>query len=511
MRKYTLGVILNEVSKVNSEHNMIYDFFRNNVITYGEFANKVGNVSKGLLKTGIKKGDCIGLLSYNNEEWMVMFFAICSIGATAVLLNVEQSREELLYAIEFADVKSLFVTDTLYEKIADNEMEKVHEIYQMPSNDWEQGDVRELMGLGESMSDSILEQTIENVQEHDIAVIQYTSGTTGMPKAAQITHRSLCFNAVVTSQDLQYSKKDIILLGAPLYHILGHNGSALTAVVSGAAICLIRKFKTLIALKAIQELKCTSFHGVPLMYQYLINEFEKFDLSSLKKGITAGAICPEILVNQIFEKLHLSQLVNYYGQTESVIIGVKKSSAIDYGKVGFCMKPWILFKIVDFNGEEITKENRVGNLMIKTPSLMKGYYKKEELTKRVLKDKWYKTGDLAQYNEDGTIQIKGRGDEIINRGGENVSAFEIKKKLMQFPGVKDAAVFGVFDKVYGEVVAVCVQLEEKDEKSRNNLMQYIEEKFPKAEIPKYLKVVEALPYNLVGKLQKEKLLEFIKK
>lgn len=510
MKRQTLGTVLSEASEANPDHAIIYDFINDKVITYGEFTNKVRGISRGLMEKGIKKGDSIGILSYNNKEWMEMFFAICSIGAVAVLLNAEQSKEELLYAIKFADVKLLFVTDILYEKIADGEIEKLQGIYQMPSNDWEQDVLQELITLGEKVPNQVLEETMEEVDEQDVAVIQFTSGTTGMPKAVQITHKSICFNAMVASQDLQYSKKDIILLGAPLYHVLGYVGSALAAVVAGAGICLIKKFKTMIALKAIQELKCTSFHGVPVMYQYLVSECEKFDLSSLKKGLIAGAISSELLVDQIFKKLKIHQLVNHYGQTESLIIGVKNLYAENYEDItGFRMKPWVLFEITDFNGNKVTKENQVGNLIIKTPSLMKGYYKNEKLTQMVIQDNWYKTGDLAQYNEDGTIQIKGRGDDIINRGGENVSAFEIKKKLMEFPGVKDVAVFGVHDEVYGEVVAVCIQLVEEDTSSEREMMQYMEERFPRAEVPKYLKIVEELPYNAVGKLQKDKLLEIM--
>lgn len=510
MKRHTLGIILSEVSEANPDHAIIYDFLSNKVITYSEFMNRVRGISRGLLERGIKKGDCIGILSYNSEEWMEMFFAICSIGAVAVLLNAEQSKEELLYAIKFADVKLLFVTDILYEKIADGEIEKLQEIYQMSSNDCEQDVLQELITLGEKVPNQVLEETMEEVDEQDVAVIQFTSGTTGMPKAVQITHKSICFNAMVASQDLQYSKKDIILLGAPLYHILGYMASVMAAVAVGAGICLIRRFKTMIALKAIQELKCTSFHGVPVMYQYLMSECEKFDLVSLKKGIVAGAVCSEVLVDQIFKKLKLSQLLNYYGQTESMIVGSKNLFVESYkNSTGFQIKPWVLFKITDFKGNKVTNEDQVGNLIIKTPSLMKGYYKNEELTQTVIQDNWYKTGDLAQYNEDSTIQIKGRGDDIINRGGENVSAFEIKKKLMEFSAVKDAAVFGVPDEVYGEVVAVCIQLVEENASSEREVMQYMEERFPRIEVPKYLKIVEELPYNAVGKLQKDKLLEFI--
>lgn len=510
MRRQTLGIILSEVSEANPDHAIIYDFLRDKVITYGEFMDKVRGISRGLLERGIKKGDSIGILSYNNEEWMEMFFAICSIGAVAVLLNAEQSKEELLYVIKFADVKLLFVTDILYEKIADDEIEKLQGIYQMPSNDWELDALQELIALGEKVPNQILEETMEEVDEHDVAVIQFTSGTTGMPKAVQITHKSICFNAMITSNDMQYSKKDIILLGAPLYHVLGYIASAMAAVVAGAGICLIKKFKTMIALKAIQELKCTSFHGVPVMYQYLVSECEKFDLSSLKKGIVAGAVCSETLVDQIFKKLELCQLLNYYGQTESMIIGSKNLFIESYKNfTGFRIKPWVLFEIIDFKGNKITNKNQVGNLIIKTPSLMKGYYKNEELTQAAIQDNWYKTGDLAQYNEDGTIQIKGRGDDIINRGGENVSAFEIKKKLMEFSGVKDVAVFGVPDEVYGEVVAACIQFVEENVSSEREIMQYMEERFPRTEVPKYLKIVEELPYNAVGKLQKDKLLELM--
>lgn len=512
MNKQTIGNILQNVSREKSEQNMIYDFIHDKAITYGEFQNLTNKVSKGLISKGIKKGEHVGILVDNSINWVTAFYAICNIGAVAVLLNIELSSEEFLYAINFAEVKYLFITEMLYERISKAGQKTLPQICLLNSDVREQKYLQQLIEEGTMTSDKLLEERMKNLEENDVAALQFTSGTTGLPKAVEITHRNICFNAQSIKSDLNYTEKDIILLGAPLYHILGYIATMMTAVMAGASICLIKKFRTIIALQAIQELKCTSFHGVPIMYQYMVNKYKQFDISSLKKGFVAGAICSDSLINRIFKEFKLQQLLDTYGQTESIIIASKNLHLEDYQKqTGFCVKPWVTYRLVDSEGNEIEIANQEGYLMIKTISLMEGYYKNEQATQNSMSDDWFLTGDIVQINEDGTLQICGRNSDYINRGGENISAYEIERKILEYPNVKDAVAIGVPDELYGQEVAVFVQYAKDAVYKEEELYQYMQERFAKIEIPKYLKKVDEIPYNAGGKVQKYKLLESLKK
>lgn len=510
MREGTIGTLFLESSKKFADKEMIYDVTLDRTCTYAEFKKLVDSISRGLVAKGMQKGDHIGILAPNSIDWLAVFYAVCNIGGIAVLLNAALTVEEMVYAINYSDLKMLFTTEELLEQIGNVLDTCEFQVFLVNNTESDKFNIGYLIAQGQKITQEEIQLLMEDVKGEDPATIQFTSGTTGNAKAVLTSNASIYLNALDTAKELEYEEKDNVLLGTPLYHILGYIGTALMAFSIGATLNIMLKFRTTVALETIQNRKCTCFHGVPTMYQFLIENCEEYDISSLEKGLIAGASVSSDILKWSFRILQMKCITNVYGQTETLSIGtIHYHSKYDVDKVGFVLRKGIKAKLVDSQNQLIEETGIMGELVVETENAMMGYYKNEKATKRTKNEKWIRTGDLAVMNIDGTIEIKGRKGDIIIRGGENILVSEIEKKIREHPLVREVAVLGIKDKIFGEEIAAFVEYYPNEKLNIVELKDFMCRRLGKIERPKYLRLVKFLPLNATGKINKNKLREML--
>lgn len=510
MKEDIIGTLFLESSMKFAHKEMIHDVTLDRTCTYAEFKELVDSISKGLIAEGLKKGDYVGILAPNSTYWLAIFYAVCNIGGVAVLLNAALAIEEIAYAINYSEVQMLFTTEELLEKIEGASIDFVYQAFLMDNEEAGKANINFLIKKGENISDKKIQCMMEDVRGDDPATIQFTSGTTGNAKAVLTSNASIYLNVKDTARELGYTENDKVLLGTPLYHILGYIGTALTVFSIGATLSLMLRFKTTVALETIEKDRCTCFHGVPTMYQFLIENCEDYDISCLDKGLIAGASVSREILKWSFLVLQMKSIVNIYGQTETLSIAtIHYHGKHDADKVGFVLREGIVAKLVDSENRLIEETGVMGELIVETDNAMLGYYKNEEETRNTKNGKWIRTGDLAIMNIDGTIQLKGRKGDIIIRGGENILVTEIEKKIREHPLVREVAVFGVKDKVFGEEIAAFVEYYPDAKLNIIELKEFVCNRLGKVERPKYLRLVKYLPLNATGKINKNKLREML--
>lgn len=502
MEEKTICTLLVESLHKYEQREMVYDVMQGETFTYDEFNKLVNEISKGLIYEGIEKGNHIGLLEDNSVYWFAILCAICNVGAVAVLLNSALSSDEILYAINYADISMLFTSTEICNHFKLKESNPTYKIIYMDRQEPEEN-LFTLLNLAKFVSDNTLSEYIQNVKGEDVATLQFTSGTTGRAKAVLTSHESLYINAKDTARELEYTEQDSVVLGTPMFHILGYIGTALTVYSVGASLCVVGKYSTSKVLRVIQEKKCTSFHGVPTMYQLLMEKCKDYDISTLKKGLIAGASVTGRIISKCFETLGLEHMVNIYGQTETLSIGtIHYRNAEDFENTNFTLRDGIVAKVFDIHNETEEVVGVIGELMVKTDNAMLGYYKNEEATEKTKDGKWIRTGDLSVLNEDGTIRVKGRRGDIIIRGGENILVTELERKFLNHPLIQNVAVFGVSDKLYGEEIAAFIEQNVDEPITKSELEEYVDKYFSKIERPKFLRIVKNLPLNTIGKINK---------
>lgn len=521
--------VLSELWKRNSDiygdKIMLSDITSEQNYTYREFFNQTEQLAKGLIGYGIKKGEHIGLLSRNSAEWLLVFAATTEIGCVLTMLNTALGEQELISSMKHADVKYLFAEEEMLQLLNEDKSEDfelleditektgnvTQDIFLLDSyNFGYEHHIDYIYEYGRFTSMLNLKQRKEQVEESDVATIQFTSGTTGNPKAVQLTQKGIVKDETRNAAYFGYSSDDKMVLGTPLFHILGYAACFIPIVLSGARLYIMRKFSTTKTLQTIEQEKCTAFCGVPTLYQFLCEKSSNFQISSLRFGIVAGALCSEDLVKKIFTSLRIRRLENYYGQTETLTVGA--ASFLKNEKVynkGFKFMDGINFKILDLHTHKSVKAGKQGELIIQSDSAMPGYYKNDEATKKTIKDGWLYTGDLAVMDENGLVYIKGRMGDTIIRGGENISATEVENQIMRHPMVKTAAVLGVPDQIYGQEVCAFVMLHNGEKMSKEELLEFLKENSGN-KIPKFVHFVREFPYTASGKVQKFKLLEMSK-
>lgn len=507
----TIGKLLEESLCKYEKRELVYDEVHGVTFTYIEFNTLVNDISKGLIFEGVKKGEHIGILENNSIYWLASFCAICNIGAIAVLLNTELTRDALLYAMNYADISFLFTSDSLMESFSLSEFEQDHKVFRLnPDNQTNKG-MKVFIENAKEVSDETLKKYIVNVKNEDIASMQFTSGTTGAAKAVLTSHESIYLNVKDTAKELEYTQEERVILGTPLFHILGYIGTALTVYSVGAFLCMIGRYSTTRALQVIEEKECTSFHGVPTMYQLLASKCEKYDISSLKNGLIAGASVNSRIISECFHTLGLKHMANIYGQTETLSIGtIHYRKEEDFKKRNFTLREGIIAKVMDLHKMREEKVNSIGELFIKTDNAMVGYYKNEEQTSKVKNGQWIRTGDLAVKNADGTIRVKGRRGDIVIRGGENILVTELERKFLKHPLIQNVAVFGVKDKLFGEEIAAFIEQNVEEEITKEELDEFVKTHFSKIERPKFLRIIKHLPVNSIGKINKLSLSSTVK-
>ncbi|QPG07161.1 AMP-binding protein [Salinimonas marina] len=500
--------------------------------SYREYLQEIERVAAGFVALGVQPGDRVGIWSPNNIEWALVQMATAKIGAIMVCINPAYRPEELAFALNNVEVKYLVMAQ---EFRGSDYVEMIYSL--MPSlkdpNSTETNrlpTVSQVISIGEEPLTGMLPfaelQTMAG-DEHYATMrareaslspdqpinIQFTSGTTGNPKGATLSHRNILNNALFVAQAMHMSHEDRLCIPVPLYHCFGMVLGNLVCMVSGAcAVFPAAAFDPLTTLQTVEQEKCTGLHGVPTMFIAELEhpDFEQFDLSSLRTGVMAGSTCPEELMRKVHELFHMREVVIGYGQTECSPINhiTETDSPIEkqVKTVGRAMDHTEV-RIIDEQGH-IAPIGQAGEICARGYCVMQGYWGDEEKTNATIDEHgWLHSGDLGVMDEEGYVTIVGRIKDMIIRGGENIYPREIEEVLYLHEEISDAAVFGIPDDRYGEQVCLWLKVREGSKIHEEEIRAYLKEHLAYFKIPKYISVVTDYPMTVTGKLQKFKMRE----
>ncbi|MFV0505680.1 MAG: AMP-binding protein [Bacteroidales bacterium] len=479
-------------------------------VTYSEFWEQISQVSKGLIAYGVQKGDRVGIWSPNRFEWILVQYATARIGAILVNVNPAYKAQELKFALKQSEV-SLLIMSKGFRKT--NYIEILNEV--RPScvdlkeilvldHDWEK-----LIAKGKRITDQELE-SVETRLEFDEAInIQYTSGTTGFPKGATLSHHNILNNGFFIGERLGYTENDRVCIPVPLYHCFGMVLGNMACTTHGC--CMIftgEAFDPATVLKIVQDEKATSLYGVPAMFVAELNlpNIDSYDFSSLRTGIMAGSQCPESAMHEVREKMNMKEVEICYGMTETSPVSTQ--TFLDDNEERRCttvgkVHPHLEIKIIDPDTGKIVPRNTPGEFCTRGYSVMLKYWNNPEATNMVIDEgRWMHTGDMAEMDDDGYVKIVGRIKDMIIRGGENISPHEIEEYLRKYDKIFDVQVIGVPDKKYGEQVMAWVILKENCKASVEELTAYCKGQIATFKIPYYWKFVNEFPMTVTGKIRK---------
>ena len=471
-------------------------------LTYKQFASLVDNVSLALYhKYGIRKGDRVALMLRNGWEFPVSFFALVKIGAIAVPLNTAYKGEEAAFQINDSGSIMVIVDSEFREVITEikPEISKVKSICVTGTEEF-----IELLKKREYMAVNI------QVDEMDSAVIMYTSGTTGRPKGAVLSHRGLIVEAMCVAEVFEWcGGRDKNLCPVPLFHVTGLIMDFCGSVYAGITLVFMKKFSAVDALKIIEEEKITTMIGVPTIMWLILNvpEFDHYKLSSLRFFAAGGSATPEELLNVCLKKLPGFKLCPGYGLTEACGMTLTTTSldeALSHqGSVGRAI-PLIDIKIVDSTGRELSC-GEPGELLIRGCQTLKEYWNNPEATRKTIFEGWLHTGDVAKIDEEGYVYILDRIKDMINRGGEKIWSLEVENVLYRNPKVLEAVAVGVPDPIFGEEVKAVIVLKPGEQATPEEIQEFCSRYLAKYKVPKYVEFRDILPRNPAGKVMKENL------
>ena len=515
-------------------------------LTYAELSKTVDIVAKGLIGLGFKKSERIGIWSTNNIEWLFLQLATARIGIVLVNINPAYRPSELSYALQRSQIQGLFtipsfkssdyismLTELIPElkesdstNIKNKDFPYLRSVFLYDPSDSNHtnrpyagfGIWQELLEAGRTVSDKELEDITSSLDMDDPINIQYTSGTTGFPKASVLTHHNILNNAYFSAQAMHFTQDDRLCISVPFYHCFGIVLSNLLCLSVGACMVIpCEHFDALSVLKATQNEQCTAVHGVPTMFitQLELPDFKKFDLSSLRTGIMAGAPCAPALMKQVMQDMHCNEILIGYGETEASPLThlTTRDDSIKrrIESVGKNL-PHQEVKIVDLKSGKTVALGEKGEICFRGYHIMKGYYGDLEATSKAIDENgWLFSGDIGTMDKDGYVQITGRLKEMIIRGGENIYPREIEDFLFTHPKIAEIAVFGIPDEYFGEEIMAWIELHKGESATEKEIREFCKDKIAHFKIPKYIWFVDEFPMTVTGKLQKFKMLEIATK
>jgi fatty-acyl-CoA synthase len=502
---------------------------------YAEFHREVRQAARALMAIGVERGEHVGIWATNWPEWVVTQFAAAHVGAVLVNVNPAYRAHELAYVLNQADLTTLLLTDRhkstdFFAILA----EVCPELAGCPSGDLHaaacpklrrlvsiRGESRpgvlgweEFRRRAEAVSEPELDRRSAQVQAEDVANIQYTSGTTGFPKGALLTHRNLLLNGFYIGQRLAFTQRDRLILPVPLYHCFGCVMGTVTCVIYGAAMIFpAESFDPLATLRAIESERCTAIYGVPTMFIAELHHprFAEFDLTSLRTGIMAGSPCPIEVMRAVVERMGCRQMTIAYGLTEAspVITQTETTDSLEHRvrTVGKAL-PGLEVKLVGTGSASLVPDGETGELLVRGHGVMKGYYNKPVETAQALTpDGWLHSGDLALRTPDGYYRITGRIKDLIIRGGENIAPREIEEFLFTHPQIADVQVVGLPDPRYGEEVCAWVRPKPGAHLTDEEVRSFCRGRVAHYKVPRYVVFVDEYPTTVTGKVQKFRLRE----
>jgi fatty-acyl-CoA synthase len=474
-------------------------------LTWRELDREVTRTARGLVGLGLRPGDRAGIWASNCVEWILMQHAASRAGIVLVNVNPAYRSHELRYVLKKSQIHALF----LWEKDARANYREIL----AESRNGDDLPLEHVIWLGTGSWDEMLaggrDLPPDRGAPGDVANIQYTSGTTGLPKGVMLTHRGLLNNGMAIGLMLHAAETDRICAPVPLYHCFGSVIASMVSVVSGATLILpSAQFDTLATLEAVHRERATALYGVPTMYVAELGhaEFERFDLSSLKKGVMSGAPCPIELMKRVAERMHIDRLVIPYGQTESspviTMSSVEDSFDARVATIGRALANTEV-QIIDPTTKERLPVGQQGELCTRGYLVMKGYDDDAAATAEAIDSEgWLHTGDLAVLRPDGYFSFKGRAKDTIIRGGENIYPREVEDFLHTHPKVADVYVIGLPDAKLGETVLAWVQLKAGVEATADEIRDFCRGKIAYFKVPQYVRFVDSFPQTVTKKVQK---------
>ncbi|MDD3848691.1 MAG: AMP-binding protein [Smithellaceae bacterium] len=508
-------------------------------LNYRELYEQCRKTARGLMAMGVRRGDHVSVWTTNVPEWVYLQFALGMVGGILVTINTNYQSHELEYILRQSDSTTLFLIDqyrdtSFYEtvrkvvpelgscepgKTASAKLPVLKNVVYIGNRESAPGMFKfsDLIAMGESVSEQELGERMSSLTDDDVINMQYTSGTTGFPKGVMLTHHNVINNARMVGDVMGLTDKDTLLIQVPVFHCFGCVMSTLNSVYHATAMVLLEYFEPKLSLESIHKEKCTAINGVPTMFIAMLHhpDFERYDMTSLRTGIMAGAPCPVEAMNQVRTKMHCPEVVIAFGQTESspVMTMTRRDDPVEMrvATVGRLL-PDIEGKIVDPETGEDLPPNTQGEIVTRSACIMKGYYKMPEATTAAIDaDGWLHTGDLGEIDPNGYFKVTGRIKDMIIRGGENIYPRELEEFIFTHPKVQNVQVVGIPDAKYGEQVLAAIHLKNGNRATQEEFIEFCKGKIARHKIPKYWEFVDEYPMTASGKIQKFKIKEAFEK
>lgn len=516
----TIGDNLDATVETYADHEALVDIESGRRWTYGEFLADVETLAAGLLEAGVEKGDRVGIWAPNCPEWTLTQYATAKIGAVLVNINPAYRSHELKYVLEQAGISTLismpkFKTSNyarMIEQVKD-ECEQLARIVFIGERTWD-----ELFAAGRDAGErgvAAVREIQAGLDNGEAINIQYTSGTTGFPKGATLSHRNILNNGFFVGELCSYTADDRVCIPVPFYHCFGMVMGNLAATSHGACMVIpAPSFEPAATLRAVVDERCTSLYGVPTMFiaELGLRDFADYDLSSLRTGIMAGSTCPVEVMKRVVAEMNMAEVAISYGMTETSPVSTMTRTDDDLARrtetVGRSM-PHIESKVVDPVTGVTLPRGETGELCTRGYSVMLGYWQQPDKTAEAIDvARWMHTGDLATMDEDGYVEIVGRIKDLVIRGGENIYPREVEEFLYTHPSIADVQVIGVPDERYGEELMAWVVLREGVASlTADDVREFAAGKLAHYKIPRYVHVTDAFPMTVTGKVRKVEMRE----
>jgi fatty-acyl-CoA synthase len=509
----TIGANLARTAARFPDRDAVVECATGRRLSYAELDAAVDELARGLLAHRLMVGDRVGIWAPNCLDWMLVQYATARVGVIAVNINPAYRSHELAYVLQQSGISVLF--SAIEHKGSDyramvaevaGDCPELREVIYLGEPGWQQ-----LIADGGSVPLEQVRTISEGLDLDDPINIQYTSGTTGFPKGATLSHHNILNNGYLVGEGCSYTEQDRICVPVPFYHCFGMVMGNLAATSHGGCVVIpAAGFDPAATLRAVQDERCTSLYGVPTMFiaELALPDFAHYDLSSLRTGIMAGSPCPVEVMKRVINEMHMAEVTIAYGMTETspVSTQTRADDSLDrrtatVGRV----HPHVEVKVIDPATGRLVPRGVTGELCTRGYSVMRGYWNSPEQTAEVLVNGWMHTGDLAVMDAEGYLAIVGRSKDMVIRGGENIYPREVEEFLYGHPDIEDVQVVGVPDAKYGEELLAAVRLRPGATLTEESVRDYCRGRLAHYKVPRYVQFVSEYPMTVTGKIQKFKI------
>jgi fatty-acyl-CoA synthase len=510
----TIGENLGRVAAANPDAEVLVDVPTGRRWTYAQFDEQTDTLARGLIGAGLAVGDRVGIWAPNCPEWVQLQYATAKAGVILVNINPAYRSSELSFALRQSGVRVLFSAESFktsnYRGMVQEvrgDLPALEDVVYLGTRAWDA-----LFAAGPA--DAALAEREASLSFDDPINIQYTSGTTGFPKGATLSHHNIVNNGFFIGQGCGYTAQDRVCIPVPFYHCFGMVLGNLACTTHGACIVIPAPgFDPAQTLNAVQAERCTSLYGVPTMFiaELALPDFASYDLSTLRTGIMAGSPCPVEVMKRVVSEMNMTEVTICYGMTETSPVSTQTTADDDMERrvstVGR-VHPHVEVKVIDADSGRVLPRGAPGELCTRGYSVMLGYWNEPEKTAEAIDAaRWMHTGDLAVMDEAGYLNIVGRIKDMVIRGGENIYPREIEEFLYSHPAIEDVQVIGVPDAKYGEELCAWVKLRPDQELTAEQVREYCQGKIAHYKIPRYIRFTGDFPMTISGKVQKYKMRE----